>query len=118
LVTLFSGSITCNSFNEIVPEPNILVTVIATDENQKTDESVVIFTVTDIPTTLPGRPAFDQASYETELTMEHHDIVDCVVVNAGGTGVITYNIDFVEPTSMKPYFVITDPETGMNSSSI
>lgn len=118
MVTLFSGSITCNSFNEIVPEPNILVTVIATDENQKTDESVVIFTVTDIPTTLPGRPAFDQASYETELTMEHHDIDDCVVVNAGGTGVITYNIDFVEPTSMKPYFVITDPETGMNSSSI
>jgi hypothetical protein len=72
----------------------------------------------DLPTPLPARPTFDQASYQKELLMEHEGIDDCSVVTAEGTGSILYRIEYVEPITMKDFFVIADETTGTIFNSI
>jgi hypothetical protein len=87
----------------------------ATDENGAVDQSVVIITISDLPTPLPI--TFDEATYPVELAVEHEDLPECVQVSATWDGVITYKRVSVEPSNMTDYFVV-DGATGTPTYTI
>ncbi len=111
-----NGEVDCLSFDGEVPPETILLTVKATSTGgggeTTEDESVVVFTVVD----LPSRPYFEQSSYPTDLEADHDDGVMCAEVAAQGATGITYSKVSVDPVELEDLFQV-DGTTGQVTCS-